>query len=583
MASMKRIETLVDRICEYAYEKGGAGIDEISKALGESESHIENIGKILSEYGVVSLIYPTNILSKPQIRVQQRLAWHTVEAPKGEVLEKYSVEANNVRGAVEIIKVSGEGRPFYHLASPVIGPYTEVFMNHLRDEIARLVPIETEEIIDQRKTGELKERFYTKASEVISQSIPKIEEKEKDVMAGILLHTMYGLGDIELLMADDYIEEIGINGSASPIAVYHKKYGWLKTTLPKLTESEIYNYASQIGRKSGREITLLEPIMDAHLVTGDRVCATLFPISTSGCTLTIRRFARAPWTITSFISSEIHTFSSEIAAFLWLCMQYEMNVLVVGGTASGKTSALNTLCALIPSHQRIVTIEDTRELNLPDYLRWNWVPLTTRNPNPEGKGQVSMLDLMVASLRMRPDRIIVGEIRRREEAEVLFEAMHTGHAVYSTMHADTAEQTLRRLINAPIQLPPQELVSLHLIVVQYRDRRRGIRRTYEISEVLSSGTEAVSLNRLYKWHPRGDSFEKMNRSIRIFDELNLHTGMSEQELAEDMQEKQMILEWMLRKKITDINSVGKVMATYYNNADAIVEMARKDEDFKGLV
>jgi flagellar protein FlaI len=127
----------------------------------------------------------------------------------------------------------------------------------------------------------------------------------------------------------------------------------------------------------------------------------------------------------------------DMAALLWQAMQYEMNVLVAGGTASGKTSALNGLVALVQPFQRILTIEDTRELMLPTY-QWNWIPMITRLPNPEGLGEVTMLDLLVNALRMRPDRIVMGEIRRKREAEVLFEAMHTGHSVYSTMHADTS-------------------------------------------------------------------------------------------------------------------------------------------------
>ncbi|MCX6775919.1 MAG: type II/IV secretion system ATPase subunit, partial [Candidatus Micrarchaeota archaeon] len=322
-----------------------------------------------------------------------------------------------------------------------------------------------------------------------------------------------------------------------------------------------------------RELTLLSPILDAHLSTGDRANATLFPISTSGNTITIRRFSRNPWTLVDFIDKKMNTLSEEMAAFLWLCMQYEINMLVVGGTASGKTSTLNTLCALIPPSNRTVTIEDTRELSLPQYLKWNWVPLTTRNPNPEGQGAVRMLDLMVTSLRMRPDRIIVGEIRRRREAEVLFEAMHTGHAVCSTMHADTASQVLRRLTHPPIELPLTELESLQLIVVQYRDRRKEIRRVYEISELVVSPVEAVVLNSLFKWKPRTDTFEKVNESSRVLEDLNLHTGMSADEIKRDIKDKLKILEWMDASGIRSVDEVGAVIGLYYKSPEVVLKAA----------
>ena len=184
----------------------------------------------------------------------------------------------------------------------------------------------------------------------------------------------------------------------------------------------------------GKEITTLNPLMDAHLKTGDRVNATLFPISSKGNTITIRKFAVKPWTVTSLIKEK--TISYEGAALLWLAVQNEMSLLVTGGTASGKTSMLNMIANFFPPNQRIISIEDTRELMLPEIL--HWVPMETRLPNPEGKGGVEMLDLIVNSLRMRPDRIIVGEIRRKREAEVLFEAMRTGHSVYGTLHANNA-------------------------------------------------------------------------------------------------------------------------------------------------
>jgi flagellar protein FlaI len=168
------------------------------------------------------------------------------------------------------------------------------------------------------------------------------------------------------------------------------------------------------------------------LSTGDRVNATLSPISSFGNTLTIRKFAKDPWTITKFLRTK--TISAEAAAIIWTAIQYELSALIAGGTASGKTSALNVFANFFPPNQRILSIEDTREIVLPKYLDWNWIPMVTRSANPEGLGEVTMLELMVSSLRMRPDRIIVGEIRRKKEAEVLMEAIETGHSIYSTIH-----------------------------------------------------------------------------------------------------------------------------------------------------
>jgi flagellar protein FlaI len=262
-----------------------------------------------------------------------------------------------------------------------------------------------------------------------------------------------------------------------------------------------------------------------------------------------------------------------MAALLWQAMQYEMNVLVAGGTASGKTSALNGLVALVQPYQRIVTIEDTRELILPSY-QWNWVPLVTRMPNPEGMGEVTMLDLLVNSLRMRPDRIVMGEIRRKNEAEVLFEAMHTGHSVYSTIHADTGSQVLKRLIEPPIEVPESEVEDLHLILVQYRDRRKNIRRTLELSEVVT-GAGGPELNRIYNWKPRDDTFQYVKAPHRYMQELNLHTGFSESECNQDLKDKATILTWMEKNNLEHIEDVGRVMKLFYAEPETIVGAAEK--------
>jgi flagellar protein FlaI len=569
------ITTKIDDICNMlASEKDQvAEIPVIANKLGIEQSKLERIGKILQERGIVEVVYPMNIMQKPHLKLKKKLETEVSSLQEGKVIETYSIETNNIKSHITIMDVKGESRPVYILMIPVLGPYTKVFMDYVRDELARIITVQSEEISDVRKFGEVRDKFYNAALSRLGEELPGVDEGSKKLLAGILLNRMYGLGDIEILMSDDWLEEVAVNGSSEPISVYHRKFGWMKTNLHLESEEDIYNYASQIGRKAGREISLLAPILDAHLPTGDRANATLFPISSSGNTITIRRFSRNPWTLVDFINEKMNTMSEEMAAFLWLCMQYEINMLVVGGTASGKTSTLNTLCALIPPSNRTVTIEDTRELALPRYLKWNWVPLTTRNPNPEGRGEVRMLDLMMTSLRMRPDRIVVGEIRRRREAEVLFEAMHTGHAVYSTMHADTASQVLRRLTHPPIELPLTELESLQLIVVQYRDRRKEIRRVYEISELVVSSVEAVTLNTLFKWKPRTDSFEKVNESSRVLEDLNLHTGMSSEEIKKDIGEKMRVLDWMKKSGIRSIDEVGAVIGLYYKNPDVVIKAA----------
>ncbi len=241
------------------------------------------------------------------------------------------------------------------------------------------------------------------------------------------------------------------------------------------------------------------------------------------------------------------------------------------------TSFLNVCMPFIPPNHRIISIEDTRELFLPEYLYW--CPLTTREPNPEGKGEVSMLDLLVNSLRMRPDRIILGEMRRKEQAEVLFEAMHTGHSVYATVHADSINETIQRLTNPPIQVPANLLGAVNLNVVMFRDRRRGLRRVLQIGEfVVTEEDNRVTArpNIIYRWKPETDEIVSHSNSLRLMDDLSRHTGMTLKEINEEIMKKKAILDWMVSKNIRGIKEVGKIMNDYYLDPNSIYSMAKKN-------
>ncbi len=488
-----------------------------------------------------------------------------------EISESYQVVADNVPADVEIFVEEDEYVPTYHVDTPEIEKGTEIVLRKIRESIVDEVKLSTKEYLDAKELERVKTKFGEKAADLLDRHMPNLGEENRDVLIGNLLHDMLGLGRLELLLEDEHLEEIVVNSSDEPIWVYHKIYGWLKTNITLEDESQVYNYASIIARRAGRQISTLHPLLDARLQTGERTNATLYPISTQGNTLTIRKFARDPWTIVDFI--RLKTISVDAAALLWLCIQYEMNILVSGGTGSGKTSLLNVLMPFIPPNQRIVSIEDTREIVLPDFL--HWVPLTTREKAASGEGGVAMIDLLVNSLRMRPDRVVVGEIRRKEQAEVLFEAMHTGHSVYSTLHADTAAQTVRRLVNPPIGVPATLLDAVDLNVVMFRDRRKNIRRVLEMAEVVTrqKGSEGMSAtaNVLRRWNPRKDELREENTSMKLFEKFQLYVGMREDEINAELAEKQKILQWMVDNDIDTVNKVGKIIADYYTDKESVLE------------
>jgi len=486
-------------------------------------------------------------------------------------LDSYFFNSENIPVNVKIIERHGDFVPLYELTIPGLGEGTKIVMNTLKGELITNVKLDISEIIDFKKADEVKSKFFDSALVLLGKHFPTLSEDTKKVLASYLIQKTLGLGELEPLLHDDKLEEIVINTAKEPVWVYHKKYGWCRTNIMMKSEDATYDFASLIGRKVGKQINVLNPLMDAHLTTGDRVNATLYPVSSFGNTLTVRRFSRNPWTITNLV--ETNCMSPQVAGLIWLCIQNELSLIVSGGTGSGKTSFLNAMAGLIPANQRVISIEDTREITLPKFLQW--VPMSTREANAEGKGEVNMLDLLVNALRQRPDRIIVGEIRKQREAEVLFEAMHTGHSVYATLHADNASETISRLTNPPINIPHSMLDALAGIVVQFRHRKLNIRRTLEFAEIQKGG----DVNVLYRWDVKSDKISEIGKMFTLANTLSLYSGMSPKEIDQNIAEKAKVVNWMIKHGYRDVNQVGHVVSRYYVNDQEVLDAVKKDAEW----
>ena len=496
-----------------------------------------------------------------------------VESPKSknnESVESYRLEVDGAYANVELRK-DEEGLT-YNLAVPQISRITSVFLDEIRNELISATTVSMKELTDPALFHRIKKRFLEDSRRLLKEKLPHTEKSVEDFLVGTLMQEMLGLGKIEYLISDPNLEEIVIPSAKEPIRVYFKKHGWLLTNVNVDREEEVVNYANIIARRVGRQINVLNPLLDAHLVTGDRINAVLYPISTKGNTITIRKFARDPFTMIDMVQGK--TCSLEVAAILWLAIEYEMNVLISGGTGSGKTSFLNACMPFVPPNQRIISIEDTRELMLPGFLYW--APLVTRMPNPEGKGAVTMLDLLVNSLRMRPDRIILGEMRKEQEAMVLFEAMHTGHSVYATVHADTAPETISRLINPPLNVPPNLLKSVNLNIVMFRDRRKNKRRVLQVAE-FEADKGGAKANILYRLAPDRDEIVRHSESSRFFEDLTRNTGMSHTEVSASLKEKMQILGWMIKNNLRNLEEMGKVTNLYYRNKELLIKAVKQNK------
>ncbi len=490
----------------------------------------------------------------------------------GGAIDSYEYAAKNIPIRVTISRIKGEFVPIYEVSIASISKTTEFMLEKIRQELIKAVNLEMIDMTDIKRTKVIETQFEETIKDLVNKYFPDMDDETKGFLVGYLLTKSLGLGMIEFVMGDAFLEEIVVNEASEPIWVYHRKHGWLKTNIFLRDEEQTKHYASIIGRKVGRQISVLEPLLDAHLDEGDRVNATIMPISTAGNTITFRKFSRDPWTITKFLMSK--AISAEAAAWVWLAIQYEMSAIIAGGTASGKTSALNCFADLFPPNQRIISIEDTREIRLPKHL--HWVPMNTRLKNAEGKGAITMEDLLVNSLRMRPDRILVGEVRRKAEAETLFEAIHTGHSVYATFHANNAEETIQRLTNPPIEVPKVMLPAISLIIVQFRNRRTGTRRTFQIAEVLDDATANV----IMQYDQKKDTLVKKSPSKSLFKSLKLYTGMSDSEIHRDLVEKQKVLAYLVKNQILGVDEVGRVMAEYYTDKDNLMKFVNSNRKFE---
>ncbi len=487
------------------------------------------------------------------------------------VLESYKLNAKGTIVNVRIYVPQDEFVPLYEVTFPGIGPATQLLLMSLRPDLTMLVPLDPNRLNEAEYIEEVKNKYIETSSVLIDKYLPDTKEAIKSVLISYIMNMMLGLGDLEAPLADDNLEEIAVNNANENVWVFHKKYSWCKTNLKLQSEEFIYNKADQIGRGVGREINNLTPLMDAELSDGSRVNATLYPISQKGNTITIRKFAKNPWTMPALIKNR--TIDPTIAGLAWMCIENEISLLISGGTASGKTSFLNAMSIFFPPSRRIISVEETRELALPDFFQW--IPMLTRMPNPEGKGEVTLYNLMINALRQRPDIILVGEIRIEKDAETMFEAIHTGHAVYGTVHADNAADTIVRMTNPPIAIPKILMNALGAVLVQFRHRSRGIRRTLEFAEVLSSGD--VNVN--YRWNLKSDKFSQLSDLTHLAEVVALYGGLSRNEIADDVGNKAKILTWMADNNVISINDSGQVVAEYYKNKSRILDIVNSNTPF----
>ncbi len=398
-----------------------------------------------------------------------------------------------------------------------------------------------------------------------------ISEQYLDSLSRKFLRDINGYGEIDPLIQDDELEEIMVIGTDKPVFVYHRKYGMMKTNIRFRNEDEIRELIDAIARQINRRIDQETPILDGRLRDGSRINATIPPVSADGPSLTIRKFRRDPLTVIDLIKTK--TMSIELAAFFWLCIDglgvKSANAIISGGTSSGKTTTLNALSAFINPKERIITIEDTLELQIPHE---HVIRMETRPANVENRGELTMNDLVKNSLRQRPDRIIVGEVRA-DEAITLFTALNTGHSGFGTLHSNDARETITRLTNPPMSVPEIMIQAIDFIIMQnriYTPSGVSFRRISEVAEVVGMEEGTVQLNKIFQWNPERDMIENVSVTSHTLAQISDLSGYSMSELHHEIDNRKLVLRHMLNNNIRSVSDVNSVLEMYYANPQKVL-------------
>ncbi|MBP2145330.1 flagellar protein FlaI [Methanofollis sp. W23] len=403
-----------------------------------------------------------------------------------------------------------------------------------------------------RKRGEM-DLDPDLARKVICSFDPEIADERVEVLYYYLRRNFLGYGKLDPLMHDEQIEDITCNGAGVPLFLYHRRYASIETDCI-FDDTELNKFVLKLAQKADKQLSLTTPLVDAALPEGSRAQITYSDIiSSKGSSFTIRKFKADPMTPVDLIENQ--TYDADLMAHIWLAVENKKSMIIAGGTASGKTSTMNAASFFIPAVAKIVSIEDTREIQLPHA---NWLPMRTReSANVSGTGDVGMFRLLKAALRQRPEFIIVGEVRG-EEAQTLFQAMNTGHTTYSTLHAGSVKEAINRLTHDPISVPIAMFGALDLILIQslLYQGGRGFRRCLSLNEVAVEGDE-IRWVPLFTWDHRQDRFVRVYEESKVFGDIAYRHGWNQADLDEALALRRAALEKMSADGVRDLAGIGR--------------------------
>jgi flagellar protein FlaI len=496
----------------------------------------------------------------------------TLSTKEMKVIETYPL--NEPYAYAKIVKDASRGNTTYLVEEPKLDNTDILSLQRLTALLNEVLELKITEL-KSKKAAE--EYLLRKCDEILNHYNFKLSPSTRNKLLYYVVRDNLGLGKIDPFMHDPLIEDVSCDGVNVTVYVYHRKYESIPTNIRFETTDELDAYTLRLAYLCGSHVSIAQPMLDASLPDGSRLNLTYgSDITRRGSTFTIRKFKLDPFTMTDMVN--FNTMSKEMAAYFWYAVENRVSILVAGGIAAGKTTMLNCLSMFIKPDLKVVSIEDTPELNLPHE---NWIPAVTRahvGALTEA-ADITLFDLLKSSLRQRPDYIIVGEIRGAE-AYTLFQAVSTGHLGMSTIHAESVEAAVYRLESEPMNTPRTLIAGMDLILVQKKVEYDGkpVRKTVTTSEIvgLDPRSGEILTNEVYKWNPAEDTFDFTGRSY-VMERIAEKKGISIEEANEEIQRRAKVIEWMAKRDIKNYKEVSDVIRSYYENPEAILEEATENE------
>jgi len=458
-----------------------------------------------------------------------------------------------------------QGELIYEIEEPPLDENEKSLLESLEGSIKELINVN----VLVEKTIESMIDYIDRTSRLLIEELDlKMSEESYKKIFYYLFRDFVGLNEIEAIIKDYFIEDIECNGIDTPIYVVHRIYRSMRTNVVYKSIDKLSSFVEKLAQRTGKYVSYANPLLDGSLPDGSRVNATYTTdISSRGPTFTIRKFTKIPWTPLQLLN--MGTLCPEMLAYFWILLEHKSNILISGGTASGKTTLLNAIAFFIPPEARVVSIEDTREIRLP---RENWLPSVARMSFGAQKiGEVDLFSLLKNSFRQNPDYVIVGEVRGKE-AFVLFQGMASGHSSIGTVHADSVDTLIKRLETPPIELSPTLINTLDAVAIMTHAviNKQETRKLREINEIVHVDDKGVALtNTPFVWNATENAFY-FKKESKVFEKISKRYGKSVEELNKELYQRAKLLFEMQRRKVFDFEQTQKIINQYHKNPTAVL-------------